>query len=134
MEGREGPITLRTGSTELTPFGTERRTREARDQETFGRGYAHVFVAAAPIGSIALLGLASVLWYREIARLLPPRDAAVGVVAAIVAGPLLWYTFFEPSMSHAPTAACLVFAMVAWRDSKTRTRGKPDPSPDTKGR
>ena len=104
---------LSSGSIELTPFGTERPTREALDQETFGRGYAHVFVAAAPIGSIALLGLASVLWYREIARLLPPRDAAVGVVAAIVAGPLLWYTFFEPSMSHAPTAACLVFAMVA---------------------
>ena len=106
---------LSSESSELTPFGTERPTREALDQETFGRGYAHVFVAAAPIGSIALLGLASVLWYREIARLLPPRDAAVGVVAAIVAGPLLWYTFFEPSMSHAPTAACLVFAMVAWR-------------------
>ncbi len=106
---------LSSGSIELTPFGTERPTREALDQETFGRGYAHVFVAAAPIGSITLLGLASVLWYREVARLLPPRDAAVGVVAAIVAGPLLWYTFFEPSMSHAPTAACLVFAMVAWR-------------------
>ena len=106
---------LSSGSTELTPFGTERRTREARDQEIFGRGYAHVFVAAAPIGSIALLALASVLWFREIARLVPPRDAAVGVVAAIVAGPLLWYTFFEPSMSHAPTAACVVFAVVAWR-------------------
>ena len=106
---------LSSDSTELTSFGTARPTREARDEETFGRGYAHVFVAAAPIGSIGLLGLASVLWYREIARSLPPRDAAIGVVTAIVAGPLLWYTFFEPSMSHATTAACLVFAVVAWR-------------------
>lgn len=106
---------LRGDSTELTPFGAERRKREAVDQDALGLGYSYPFVTAAAFGSLFLIGLASLLWYREIARTLAPSDAAVGVVGAIVAGPLLWYAFFEPSMSHATTAACLVFAMVSWR-------------------
>ena len=106
---------LGTNPTEMTPFGVERRTRTALNRDTLGPGYSHPSVAAVGFGSIVLLGLASVLWYREIAQTLAPRDAAVGVIGVIIAGPLLWYTFFEPSMSHAPTAACLVFAMVAWR-------------------
>ena len=94
-------------------LGTE--PRDALSRETYGPGYSYASVTATAFGSIALLGLASVLWYREIAQTLAPRDAAVGVIGVIVAGPLLWYTFFEPSMSHAPAAAGLVFAMVAWR-------------------
>ena len=106
---------LDLNNTEVTPFGAERQTHEALDRETLGPGYAHPSVAAMALGSIVLFGLATVLWYREIARTLAPRDATIGVLGVIVTGPLLWYTFFEPSMSHAPTAACLVFAMVAWR-------------------
>ena len=98
---------LGTNPTEMTPFGVERRTRTALNRDTLGPGYSHPSVAAVGFGSIVLLGLASVLWYREIAQTLAPREAAVGVIGVIIAGPLLWYTFFEPSMSHAPTAACL---------------------------
>ena len=106
---------LGTAPRDVTAFDSTRRPRDALIGETYGPGYSYSTVTATAFGSIVLLGLASVLWYREMARTLAPRDAAVGVIGVIVAGPLLWYTFFEPSMSHAPTAACLVFAMVAWR-------------------
>lgn len=106
---------LRSDSDEAAPFETRRRKREALDQDALGRGYAYPFVSAAALGSLFLIGLASLLWYREMARTMSPQEAAIGAVGVIAAGPLLWYSFFEPSMSHAPTAACLVFAMVAWR-------------------
>jgi len=84
-----------------------------RDRET-PPGYAYPYVAAVAFGTIFWMGLAALLLFRELRRRMASDPAALAVMATILAGPLLWYTFFEPSMSHAPAAACLTFALLAW--------------------
>lgn len=88
---------------------------EAALADEFGPGYDYRSQSAASLMTIGLMLLAAVLWQRELTRSLSPGAARVGVLLAVSGTPLLWYTFFEPTMSHATAAATLSFAMLGWR-------------------
>jgi len=77
-------------------------------------GYGYPYVTSVGLGSIVWMAVAALALYGELRRRVSADVAALAVLATLLAGPLLWYTFFEPSMSHAPAAACLTLAVVAW--------------------
>lgn len=116
-----GPLAVRVF--EPPPPGTAERRRGPPSEEEIlmapgetgvPGGYSYPYVTSVGLGSIVWMAVAALFLFGELRRRVPADASALAVLAALMGGPLLWYTFFEPSMSHAPAAACLTLAVVAW--------------------
>jgi hypothetical protein len=81
-------------------------------------GYDSPYVNAVGLGSLVWAFVAVILTDRIARRLFPPFLCAICTATAWLATPLVWYSAFEPGMSHA-TASAAVAAFV-WRWLRVR--------------
>jgi hypothetical protein len=88
-------------------------------------GYGAPYVNAACLGSLAWAFVAVLLACRIARRFFPPLLCAVCASVAWLATPLVWYSAFEPGMSHAPAAAVAAAFVWVWlrvREDPARRR------------
>jgi hypothetical protein len=88
-------------------------------------GYAPPYVNAVCLASLVLAYVAAIVAARIARRFVAPGLAAVCAAAAWLASPLLWYSAWEPGMSHAPAAAAVSVLLWRWlrvRDQPERRR------------
>jgi hypothetical protein len=88
-------------------------------------GYGAPYVNAVCLGSLVWAFVAVLLAYRIARRFFAPFLCATCAAAAWLATPLVWYSVFEPGMSHATAAAAAATFVWLWlrlRDDPTRRR------------
>jgi hypothetical protein len=87
--------------------------------------FSPVVVWVYAFGALAwvLFGVALVL--RLCRRIVPEPDALIATAATALAGPLVFYAFFHPTMSHAPSFALTALLVDRWHARWERGTGGP---------
>jgi hypothetical protein len=81
-------------------------------------GYGAPYVNAVCLASLVWAYVAAIVAARIARRFVAPGLAAVCAATAWLATPLLWYSAWEPGMSHAPAAAAV--SLLGWRWLRVR--------------
>jgi hypothetical protein len=88
-------------------------------------GYGAPYVNAVCLGSLVWAFVAVIVAYRIARRFFAPLLCALCAAAAWLATPLVWYSAFEPGMSHATASAAVSAFVWLWlrvRDDPSRRR------------
>ncbi len=88
-------------------------------------GYGPPYVNAVCLGSLVWAYVAVILACRIARRFFSPLLCATCAAAAWLATPLLWYSVFEPGMSHATASAAVAVFLWLWlrvRDDPSRRK------------